>query len=294
MNDLILFTGATGFLGSNLLRKLIADQRDIIVLKRSFSNTCRILDVLDRVKYYDIDQIKIESVFSNKIDMVIHCATDYGRENTDLKSIIDSNLILPLQLLELGRKNGLTSFLNTDTILDKRISDYSLSKSQFKEWLESRSRDMICVNIALEHFYGPFDNKSKFVSNIIGNILNGIPQVALTEGKQKRDFIFIDDVIDAFTLIIRNVATLRKGFLNYEIGTNQSFAIRELVELIKRIANNDNTILNFGAIPYREHEVMESKADISEIRKLGWEPKTSIEEGLRITIESEKRGIIVR
>jgi Nucleoside-diphosphate-sugar epimerases len=291
MNGSILLTGATGFLGSNLLKKLIANNYDVIILKRSFSNTFRIRKFANKVKYYNVDQIKIKTVFDNQIEMIIHCATDYGRNEASLLSVIESNLVLPLNLLEFGRKKGVSYFVNTDTILDERINDYSLSKHQFKEWLKSRSLDVRCINIALEHFYGPFDNKSKFVSYIISNLLTGVPSLALTPGEQKRDFIFIDDVIDAFMKIISNADCLSKRFVNYEIGTGNPISIREIVQLIKLIVNNNTTILDFGAIPYRENEVMKSAANITEIRKLGWNPQFALEEGLRTTIMLEKRGM---
>jgi predicted glycosyltransferase involved in capsule biosynthesis len=71
---------------------------------------------------------------------------------------------MPLQLLELGKKTRVNCFINTDTILDKRVSYYSLSKNQFREWLELYAKEMICLNVALEHFYGPYDDNTKFVS----------------------------------------------------------------------------------------------------------------------------------
>ena len=290
MSFTILLTGATGFLGSCLLRRLILEKYRVIVLKRSFSSVFRIADIIADVKYYDIDKIKLEEAFSNKIDMIIHCATDYGRKQSAVTSILESNLLLPLMLLEIGKKNGVSSFINTDTILDKRIGDYSLSKSQFKEWLKTLCTDMIGINIALEHFYGPFDDKSKFVANMIEKLLDEVKQIDLTKGEQKRDFIYIDDVIEAFMKIIETISVFPNGFHNFEIGTNESITIRKFVETIKKIANNNITTLDFGAIAYREHEVMESLADTREVRKLGWSPRFSIEEGLRLTIECEKRG----
>lgn len=289
MKKNILMTGATGFLGSYIIKILINTKYNVIVLKRSFSNTYRINDIIDNIKFYNTDEINLEDIFiENKIDIILHCATDYGRRDIEPLSVIQANLTMPLQLLELGKKNRVSCFINTDTILDKRVSYYSLSKKQFREWLELYAKDMTCVNMALEHFYGPHDNNYKFVSYIIGSILNNAKQIDLTEGNQKRDFIYIDDVVSAFITIIENIGKFKKSFLRYEIGTGKAVKIQKFVALVKNIAKNNNTILNFGAIPYRENEIMNSKANITEICKLKWKPKITLEEGLLRTISIEK------
>ena len=82
-------------------------------------------------------------------------------------------------------------FLNTDTFLDRRINFYSLSKKQFLEWLKLYSKDLVCANLVLEHFYGPEDDASKFVSFVIQSLLKNVSSLDFTPGDQKRDFIFM-------------------------------------------------------------------------------------------------------
>ena len=288
----ILLTGGTGFLGSNLLQKLVLENFNIILLKRSTSNTTQINNVLDKVIMYDIDKIGMDRVFQNNhVDIIIHCATNYGRKDIDPIELLEANIILPLRLLQFGNEGGAFCFINTDTILDKRINYYSLSKSQFKEWLKVYSNNMACINISLEHFYGPYDDKTKFVTYIIHKILNNVDDINLTKGKQKRDFIYIDDVTSAFLKIINHSNSLGKGFYNYEIGTTHATAIRDIVVLIKRLAKNSHTYLNFGTLPYRKNEVMEYRVDISETLKLGWKAEFSLEEGLKKTIDLEKERL---
>jgi len=287
----ILLTGATGFLGSHLLRRLLADGYPVAVLKRSFSNCEKIRDCLDRVRGYDVDRVPLESIVAeNQFQVILHCATNYGRREEDPLAIMESNLILPLKLLELGRKKGVPIFINTDTLLDKRVNAYSLSKRQFKDWLAHYARDMVCINVALEHFYGPLDDGSKFVSFIIRNILAGTERIALTEGRQKRDFIFIADVVEAFLMILRDAPGRTPGFYPFEIGTGSLIEIRELVTLIKTLAGNTITRLDFGALPYRENEIMEARVDERKIRALGWSPRVELREGLMRTLEAERPG----
>lgn len=289
MKKTILMSGATGFLGSNILKALLNRNYNLIILKRSFSDVWRIKDIIEKVKYFNLDEIPIEEMFQNvDVDIILHCATNYGRGEKDLFNIIEANLLMPLRLLEIGKKNGVKCFINTDTILDKRVNYYSLSKSQFKSWLDMNSDNLICINVPLEHFYGPFDDKTKFVSFVIDKILSDAEAIDFTKGEQKRDFIYIDDVVDAFGKMIDNAFNLRDGFYNYEIGTDKPVEIRQLVNMIKKISGNSKTKLNFGAIPYRKNEIMLSKVNITEITKLGWEPRYSLKEGLSITIKKEK------
>ena len=292
MKKNILLTGATGFLGSNLLKALLQNEYNVIILKRSFSNIFRIESLIKKVVYYDVDKIDLHKIFQeNKIDIIIHCATSYGRKKIEPLSTLDANLVFPLNLLELGTKYGVKAFLNTDTILDKRINYYSLSKNQFKDWLKMYSNKLVCINIVLEHFYGPNDDNSKFVTFIINSLLMEPIKIDLTEGDQIRDFIYIDDVVNVFIVILKNIEEFKQNLYNLEVGTNKPISIKSFVKTVKKIIGNHKTLLNFGALPYRRNEIMSFKTNTEAIRDLGWVPKISLEEGLKKTMEVEKEKI---
>lgn len=288
----ILLTGATGFLGSHILRGILDRRHDnVIVLKRSFSNLFRIEDIIksDRVKFYDVDKVDLKVIFQeNKIDTIIHCATNYGRKDSDVMNILESNLMFPLKILKLGVLHGVKNFINTDTIIDKKINHYSLSKKQFLDWLVDSSSQITAINLALEHFYGPFDNDSKFTTFIFHKLLENAVSIDLTKGEQKRHFIYIDDVVDAFIKILDDLNSIPKGYSSYEVSTEESISIKDFVELCKKITKNTSTNLNFGALPYRENELMDCKTDISALKKLGWSPKTSLEVGIIKTLNEER------
>lgn len=295
-------TGATGFLGSHLARRLHQCGHKIVVLKRTRSNVSRIADFLPGLVSYDIDVQPFDTVFEEqRITCILHCATDYGRKDVSRASIIDANLVLPLRLLEAAIQHGTPYFVNTDTVLDKRVSAYSLSKRQFREWLATLSTSIHGINIALEHFYGPGDDATKFVGEMIRRLLAGDARIALTPGEQQRDFVYIDDVVDAFTMILaHHVNPLlpagpsepsRDALRCYEIGSGQPVSIREFMTTLRRLAGQDHVALDFGAIPYRENEVMYSQAMISPLMALGWKPRISLEEGLRRTVASEHTRI---
>ena len=284
-----LITGGTGFLGSNILKHMIGRGNELIVLKRSLSNINRISDMAKKLVLYDLDQVDIKQVFcDHRIDKIIHCATNYGRTASNPMEVIEANLMLPLRLLELGKAHKVKCFINTDTILDKRISYYALSKSQFKQWLAVYASEILCLNIELEHFYGPEDDDSKFVTNIVHKLLNQVDKIDLTKGRQKRSFIYIDDAVEAFTRIIDHSDSLSAGFYTFQVGSLETVEIKQFVELVKELTFNKNTVLNFGALPYRENEVMEPRLDLTKLIELGWRPRISLAEGLKKTIEAER------
>ena len=81
-------------------------------------------------------------------------------------------------------------------------------------------------------------------------------------------------------VILGKLECLQDSFIEFAIGSGNVVSIKELVLLIKELTKNTNTKLNFGKIPYRENELMLSKADISGLVKLGWQPKFTLTEGL--------------
>jgi|SRR6185369_2883836 len=287
----LLLTGGTGFLGSNLLRRLVEEDFRIYLLIRQTSSLWRIKDLINRVILVEAENTCFEEFFQRQqINVIVHCATNFGRREIEPIEMLEANLILPLKLLQAGSNNGVSCFINTDTILDKRVNYYALSKSQLKEWLNVYSNRMASINVALEHFYGPFDDQTKFVTYIIRSLIQEVASIDLTKGEQKRDFIFIDDVTDAFVRIINYSLGLQNGYFSYEIGTRNAIRIREFVTLVKSLVANTVTTLNFGAIPCRENEVMDSYVDSSAIESLGWKPCYSLRDGLLKTIEVEREA----
>jgi nucleoside-diphosphate-sugar epimerase len=291
----ILVTGATGYLGSNLIKDLAPDY-ELFILKRQKSNTLRINSLLGKVTAVNIEETHFGELFKNQnFSGVIHCATNYGRDENDLDDTIEANLILPLHLLKNAFENKVEFFINTDTILDKRINYYSLSKSQFKDWFLFFSSKIKSINIELEHFYGMGDDPSKFVSKIIKDlVLNEKKDLELTLGEQKRSFIYIEDVVRAFRTILENIPHISSDYSSFQVGSKKQISIRDFVSLTKELCNNTNTNLKFGALPYRKNEVMEVCLDVSKLESLGWSEQHSLQDGLRESIEFEKNALVSR
>jgi len=237
---------------------------------------------------YDVDKVALETVFEehNSIYGVIHCATDYGHAGS-VNNVFETNLYFPIKLVSLAVKYNVISFINTDTFLDKRISPYALSKNQLKEWMPLlRNGNLKIINIIVHHIYGPYDNEFKFIYKITNQLLNKTKDIKLTGGEQKRDFIYIDDVVDAYLRIVENLDNFLLDEYSFEVGTNVSTSLKDLVITLKRISKNTQTNLDFGFYPYRDFEEMIPNIDTSSIEKLGWSAKVSLDTGLKNLIQT--------
>lgn len=286
----VMVTGATGYLGSYLIKALLKNGHQVIALKRSFSDTTRITDELPRIAVYNIDQCDLEQPFKDHedLDVVIHAATCYGRKGEKPLDIISANTTFPIKLLEMAASYGTAAFINTDTALPRDLNCYSLSKAHFADWgrYYAYSGKIRFVNIRLEHFYGPLDDVSKFSTHVMRSCFKNVPELKLTAGEQERDFIYIDDVISAYLLLISTSIRAAGLYQNYELGSGKAIAIRSFVETVHRLAKS-TTRLDFGALSYRDKEVMRSEADIAPLKAMGWSNKTDLITGIKACLQKE-------
>ena len=136
----LLITGASGFLGSHLARHLLQVGHIPILLKRSTSNTWRLDDIIDRVPSYSADDMDdYSSLFeTHDIDIIIHTATQYSRNNINANEIISANVLFPAKILDCAIQYNVKCFINTDTFTQAdygNLKFYGLSKAQFRQWV---------------------------------------------------------------------------------------------------------------------------------------------------------------
>ena len=290
MRKKILITGINGFLGSHLA-KYLKSSFEVIGLEYSLNNLFRIES--EKFKVYDVVNKPLENIFiENEIYAVIHVATIYRRKSEPLHNLLKTNILLPVNLLELSNKYNVSLFLNTDSFFNSSknsysyLSDYTLSKKHTLDWIKLISNSSICkiVNMKIFHMFGENDSPSKFIPYLMDKILRDEKSIDMTPGLQSRDFIYVNDVISAFETVLKNEVKLT-NYQEYEVGSGKSFSIKHLAELIKKISKS-NTELNFGAIPYRKGEIMESVCNNQKLVELGWTSRFSLNVGLSKIIKN--------
>ncbi|MEO5364882.1 MAG: NAD(P)-dependent oxidoreductase [Magnetococcus sp. WYHC-3] len=286
----ILLTGATGFLGSHLLRSFVAAGHCVTALKRPGSNLARVADSAPACQWWELHQGWNSADFAalGPWDVIVHTATCYARNGESVEDVVRSNTLFPLELL--SRAGRGTRFINVDTVLPDQMNPYALSKAQFRQWGAhlARANSFTFINVPMEHIYGPGDDASKFTTFIIRRCLSGAAAIDLTPGEQKRDFLFIDDAVSAFMRLLDKTGTESGGpFQEFPLGSGESVTIRHYVETVRRLTGS-SIALNFGAISYRDNEVMDSQTRPHALESLGWRCRHSLEEGLNKTILQEK------
>ena len=286
----ILITGAGGFLGGALARRFREMDHQVSLLVRKNTNLYRLEDLSPFKMGSCETDAEINEFISDVLpDVVIHTACCYGRGGESPLQITDSNIWFGMSLLnatkDLKKK---VSFINTGTVLSRDVSLYALTKIQFEElgsYIANASNNIQFINIKLQHMYGPGDDASKFTSYVINSCKNNVPTLPLTFGEQKRDFIYIDDVVDAYVKIVEGLITLKK-VEQIDLGSGVAPRLRDFVETAHKLTNSKTKLL-FGKIPYRENDEMCLVANIDALRKLGWIPKIDLKTGIKNTIEMD-------
>jgi CDP-paratose synthetase len=288
----ILITGINGFLGSNLAKKLSLNY-SIIGLEYSLENLYRLEGYDFRI--YESRNCSLDEIFrENKIDIVIHTATVYRNDNSSIENLFETNIMVPVRLFEISQLSGSGTFINTDSFFNdpnhqySYLGEYTLSKRHCIEWLKTLQKGgMKLINMKLFHMFGPADSPGKFVMKLISELKSNKAEIQLTEGLQKRDFVFIDDVVEAYSVVIDKIDQIDNNYAEFQVGTGQAITLRKFVETASKVVNSKSN-LSFGSLKYRAGEIMFSQADISKLHDLNWDPKYSLEHSIYETANSRE------
>ena len=300
----VLVTGATGFIGSALTTRLVALGYRVVALTRNAEMAKRPGythgDLRDRNQVCKI-------VAEVKPHFVFHLAADNTRvagSPQDLRQSIDMNVTATHNLVEACSENSRLErfvFLGTceeygagvspfkELQREMPISPYSFSKVVGTHLLQLfyKLHKFPCVMLRPTLAYGPGQASDMFLPALIRSLMENRLFEA-SPGYQTRDYIFVEDLVDACLAAIQ--ADALGNIIN--IGSGCSIPLRDIALIAARMVGaNAEDLLRFGVLPYRPNEIMDYSADIALARELlGWSPRISLEEGIRKTIESYRNG----
>ncbi len=286
-----LVTGGAGFIGSNLVEKLLEQGDMVVVVDNESANT-------HKETYWNDDAINItmdvnDPAMKNAvtgIDRIFHLAADisiqYSIENP--VGTYANNVHGLLNVLEIARTQGIKKVVFSSTaaiygLTDKvcvetdtpdPLNPYSVSKLA-GEHLMKMYNDLYGIQTAsLRYFnvYGPRQSNTGQYAPVVGIFQKQkVQNSALTivgDGKQTRDFVHVSDVAAANILVSESDAT---GV--YNVGTGVEYSVNQIADMISDVQRN---------IPPRVGEAKRSLADSSKIRSLGWEPKVKLEDWVNV------------
>ncbi len=279
----VLVTGASGFLGSSIVKKLAISYK-VIALVRKNSDTSRLTSIEYSKNIKIIKLGDIFELFENKIDCIINTVGNYNLQSPNDK-IYEDNYKFGKNLFDIATLNNIDLFVNCSSFyqLEKSREDtYSLAKRRLSNYLKEHRKNTKVVDVVIGVLYGPGDNLDKFIPWIIQNNITGLNHIDLSSCLQKRVYSYISDASNAFYTIISEQEKL-KGYQQVNLGGNSVVSLKDVLLTIKRLLNSTITY-NFGIKPTNTNEIFNPDSNYKDLKLLGWEPKITLDEGLRRTI----------
>jgi len=301
-----LLTGATGFVGSNLLRALVSNDYETHVTIRKDSNIWRIRDVIDQIElhYCDLtDQERVRQlVHEIRPQLIFHLATYGATPSQKAKiTIMNANLMGTINLLDACVEAGFECFINTgssseygvklepmkETDVLEPVDDYGVSKAAATLYCQSiaKNRNLNILTLRLFSPYGYFEDPDRLVPYLIRSCLNDEP-VVLHNPKAVRDFVFIEDVVNAYLSAVNSAGKVTSGEI-FNVGSGRQHSVKDIFDIVKRNTHYEKEAIvgnsKSGMRPGDKAIIWE--AEITKIRKaLGWEARRTLSEGIKKTV----------
>ncbi|MEX2554441.1 MAG: GDP-mannose 4,6-dehydratase [Actinomycetota bacterium] len=307
----VLVTGADGFIGSHLTRRLVSDGAEVHALTSDVSSVFprRLLDLRGRMEIHEgnlMDRSAMDAVArSAKPSYIFHLAayTHVGKSWQRVDECIQANIQGTMNLLQALADQGYERFVNTGTseiygdievpfredAVVNPISPYSVSKYAAERFCRLFQRAYGWPIVMLRPFnaYGPAQSPDRVIPEIIVRALRK-EELKMTQARQTREFNYVEDLADGF---VKAATTPDVNGELFNIGGGEEISMRDVATQILEVMGNPIEP-QFGALPERPTEIMRMYCDSSKARqRLGWEPSHSLRDGLEKTIEWYRREL---
>ena len=291
-----LVTGGAGFIGSNLVDKLLEDENEVIVFDNETANTHEGYYWNDKSENYYVDVAKkygtnLLQTYCKDVDCIFHMAADISVQYS-IQSPFESysnNINSLFNVLEFAKRYeigkvvfsssaavyGVTDKVCVETDATDPLNAYALSKLN-GEQIMKMYHDLYGINtVSLRYFnvYGPRQSNTGQYAPVVGIFQkqkeNNGALTIVGDGEQTRDFVHVSDVVSANILVAgKDVNGV------YNVGTGVEYSVNQIADMISDIQKN---------ITARVGEARRSVADISKIKSIGWDPYVKLEEWIGVS-----------
>lgn len=298
----VLLTGASGFVGANLLRRLISDGHEVTLLVRQGHQVWRLPNLdpsaVHQVDFGDPDAIDA-AARSARPEWAFHLAA-YGAypSQENWPEMLATNLAGTANIVNACVRSGVESFVNAgssseygfkdhappETEVLEPNSNYAVTKAAATMYCTAtaRARSVRIRTVRLYSVYGPWEDPTRLMPTLIVAGLNKtLPPLA--DRRIARDFIFVDDVLDAFIAVAEDDSSPHDAIFN--VGTGVQSTLETVVATTRRLLDV-KAEPRWGTMPNRSWDTSVWVADNSKlVESVGWRPRYSLEAGLARTIE---------
>ena len=298
----IVVLGASGFVGANLMRRLLKYREDVFGVVRHFPAWR--LEGIDRRHIFEADLTDLAAargLVANVRPATVFDCVAYGAYSfeTDSNLIYRTNFTALVQLMELLAETELVAFIHAGSSSEygtksagpmeeeslQPNSHYSVSKAAASNYIAyaGKVRRLPIINLRLYSVYGPLEDTSRLIPNLVAKGLKGVFP-PLVDPNTSRDFVYVDDVCDAFVQAAAKLTSDIYGE-SFNIGTGRGTTIRQLAGVAAEVfAIGEEPI--FGSMAGRSWDLPDWYAAPGKAeRLLNWTAKTDLAAGLKLTSE---------
>jgi UDP-glucose 4-epimerase len=302
----VLVTGGAGFIGSHLVDRLIQDFEVIVLddLSGGFEENLESHKGNDRFTFIKGSILEINELCElESIDTVFHFAAQPDVRISIDKPFMDFqiNVVGSMILLEAIRKSGVKGiifassggtvygetdiFPTPESVAFRPISNYGAAKCAFEMYLSSYSElyDISSISMRLANIIGP-----RSTHGVIYDFFRKLKHEptrleVLGDGTQEKAYMYVSDVVDAAFVLAKN---MKQGFLPVNVGSGERLKVSRIAELvIEEVELDDVKIEYTGSKRGWMGDVTLTDIDISLLKSMGWSPKTTLEEGVRLYVK---------
>ena len=291
----IFITGIAGFIGFHLAEKLIAEGYDVSgidnfndyydpKLKRNRAAMLRSIDV----QIYENDIETVDWEFLEDYDAVIHLAAHagvrYSLEHPQM--YIDTNISATQRLIHRCEELDLpVVYASSSSVDSDLLNPYAWSK--FVNEKQFKSSSLTSVGLRFFTVYGEYGRPDMALGLFAAAMSQGKPIDVYNHGDMQRDFTYVGDIVQGINIILDNTlnAIWVKQHEIYNLGTGVS---NELMDYIRCLEDELGRVAQKNYLPMHPADVKSTQADISKTQKLGYEPTTSIRDGIKLFVDWHK------